>query len=239
MYSRKCVASVICLLVFASFASAQEEGFEPIFDGESLKGWDGNPTHWRVEEGAIVGQTTAEAPLKHNEFLIWDGEVSDFVLKLDFRIVGEARANSGIQYRSKQMPNAGKWVVGGYQADIDGTNRYMGILYEERGRGILAQRGQEVELSADEGRLKKTVVGSVGDADAIVAEVRPDEWQSYEVRAIGNKLEHILNGKTTAKVVDNDTANAAKSGIVALQIHVGPPMRIEFKNVRLKRMNDE
>src|SRR5690606_9289917 len=119
-------------------AKEKQDGFISLFDGETLKGWDGNPKLWEVEEGAIVGITSDDAPLKHNEFLVWEGEVSDFELRLQFRIADQGAGNSGIQYRAKRFPEVGKWVIGGYQADIDRTNRYMGILYEERGRGILA-----------------------------------------------------------------------------------------------------
>ncbi len=239
MFTRFCIAGVIYSVLFSSTAFAQEEGFESLFDGESLKGWDGNPQLWRVEEGVIVGQTSDDAPLKQNDFLIWDGEVDDFVLRLDFRVAKGGKANSGVQYRSKRLSDIGQWVVGGYQADIDGTNQYMGILYEERGRAILALRGEAVELLPGAKKVQKKVTGSVGDPADIVAEVRPGEWQSYEIRAIDNKLEHILNGKTTIKVVDNDTANAAKHGILALQVHVGPAMKIEFKNIRLKRIGEQ
>ena len=130
--------SVKALLVFAiSLAAAlpasadhhKKEG-KSLFDGKTLAGWQGNPKLWRVEDGAITGESTDDAPLKHNEFLIWDGEVGDFVLKLKFRIEGRGVQNSGIQYRSQRHPDVGKYVVGGYQADIDGKGQYMGILYE-------------------------------------------------------------------------------------------------------------
>src|SRR5690606_36888037 len=122
---------------------AQEppEGFRSLFNGRDLEGWDGNPQFWRVEEGAIVGQTTRDNPTRGNTFLIWRrGEVGDFVLRLKYKIEG---GNSGIQYRSRE---ASQWVIGGYQADIDASQTYTGILYEERGRGILAQRGQQVVI---------------------------------------------------------------------------------------------
>jgi hypothetical protein len=218
-------------------ADENEQDFQSIFDGQSLDGWDGNPALWRVKEGVIVGQTTDESPIPSNEFLIWEGEVDDFVLRLEFRIDAAGQSNSGVQYRSTRRPEIGPWAAGGYQADIDGTNRYMGIFYEEKGRGILGLRGEDVILEPGEGKsATKKVVGKVGDAAEIVAGVRPGEWQEYEIRAIGNRFEHILNGQTTVRVVDNDHANAAKSGILALQLHAGKAMKVEFRNIRLKKV---
>ena len=119
-------------------------GFESIFDGKTLKGWDGDTAFWRVENETIIGESTAEKPLKANTFLIWrGGQPKDFELKLEYRINS---TNSGVQYRSVELPEVGKWVLKGYQADIDFQNTYTGQLYEERGRGFLAMRGQMTRL---------------------------------------------------------------------------------------------
>ncbi|HVY68300.1 MAG TPA: DUF1080 domain-containing protein, partial [Verrucomicrobiae bacterium] len=129
-------------------APADEAGYRNLFNGTDLTGWDGDPRHWSVKDGVIVGQTTSENPLTENTFLIWrDGQVRDFQLRLRFKITAnndDGFANSGIQYRSKDL---GNWVVGGYQADMEAGKSYTGILYEERGRGILAQRGQRVTIN--------------------------------------------------------------------------------------------
>ncbi|QDU88038.1 hypothetical protein Pla175_14080 [Pirellulimonas nuda] len=215
-------------------AEQDEAGFRPLFDGKTLEGWDGDPALWQASDGVIRSVTTDDAPLEYNQFLIWDGEVGDFVLRLEFRVADRGVGNSGVQYRSKRMPDAGNWVVGGYQADIERTNKHMGILYEERGRGILANRGEKVELTAGPKGVKKQVVGKVGDPAEIVDGVRAGEWQTLEVSAVGNELVHKLNGRTTVRVVDNDAAHAAQRGIVALQVHKGPAMQIEFRNIRLK-----
>src|SRR3569623_1052455 len=146
------------LAVFAPrlHSEVMDEDFKPIFNGKDLTGWYGNPKFWSVEDGVITGQTTKENPTDHNTFLIWRaGKVDDFELHAKIRLVG---GNSGIQYRSKEFPD---WVIGGYQADFDADNTYSGILYEERGRGILAQRGQKV-IVRENG--KPEVVGSVGDS---------------------------------------------------------------------------
>ncbi|TWT75700.1 hypothetical protein Pla123a_32100 [Posidoniimonas polymericola] len=232
------VATFVAALLASSpsGAGAAEEGFEPIFDGSTLKSWDGNPKLWRVADGVIVGETSDESPLESNEFLIWSGEADDFVLRLEFRIADRGVGNSGVQYRSKRLEDAGRWVVGGYQADIERTNKYMGILYEEQGRGILALRGEEVLLGGSANGVQRQVVGSVGNAEEIVNDVRAGEWQELEIVAQGNRLEHKINGRTTVLVVDKDESNAANSGILALQLHRGDEMMIEFKNIRLKKI---
>lgn len=219
-------------------AADRKDGFVALFDGKSLKGWDGNPKLWSVADGVIQGKTSDSDPLKQNEFLIWEGTAADFVLRLEFRVADRGVGNSGVQYRSQRFPDAGRWAAGGYQADIERTNQYMGILYEERGRGILALRGEEVILSEAPERFKKQVVGSVGDPAAIVKGVKAGEWQTLEVTAIGNKLEHKINGRTTVRVIDNDAAHAATEGLIALQLHQGPEMQIDFRNIRLKRISD-
>jgi hypothetical protein len=125
-------------------AAADDAGFVPIFNGTSLEGWEGKPEFWSVQDGAIVGQTTAEKPTKGNTFLIWrQGNLDDFELELKYRITG---GNSGIQYRSKDL---GDSVVGGYQGDFEAGTTYSGILYEEKGRGILAKRGERVAIATD------------------------------------------------------------------------------------------
>ena len=218
--------------VFAATTFAADDGFKPIFNGKDLKGWDGNTAFWSVKDGAIVGQTTKENPTKGNTFLIWrDGEVDDFEIHFKYRITG---GNSGLQYRSREMKDAGQWVVGGYQADIDAGNTYTGILYEERGpRAIAAQRGQKVTLT--EG-AKKEVTGSVGTDAEIKAAIKNGEWNEYVVVARGNHFVHKINGKTTVEVTDNDEKNRKDSGILAFQLHAGPPMTMEIKDVKLKRL---
>lgn len=228
-------AAALLLLPLASFTAA-EEGFEPLFDGETLSGWDGNPGLWRVADGAIVGETTDSDPIEENEFLIWDGQVDDFVLRLKFRVADHGAGNSGVQYRSQRVEGGGRWAVGGYQADIERTNKHMGILYEERGRGIIAKRGEKVRLVITDDGFKKEVIGSVGDPTEIVEGVKPGEWQELEIVAEGNRLEHKINGRTTALVFDEDKSHSSQSGIVALQVHRGPAMKIEFKEIRLKQL---
>jgi hypothetical protein len=214
--------------------SAAEQGFRSIFDGKDLTGWEGNPKLWSVKDGAITGQTTADNPAKGNTFLIWtNGTLANFELRCSFKLVpGDAQgfANSGIQYRSKVVDPA-NWVVGGYQADMEAGKTYTGILYEERFRGIMAERGQKVVWDNDD---KKQVVGSVGDAAAIEASIKKGDWNEYVIIAKGNHLQQFVNGKQTIDVTDECEAKRAMSGILALQLHAGPPMMAQFKNIRIK-----
>jgi hypothetical protein len=219
-------------------ASAQtvERGFKSIFNGTDLTGWDGSPDLWSVKDGAITGQTTKEHPAKENTFLIWtNGDVGDFEMRCSFKLVpGDSAgfANSGVQYRSRVVKPS-YWVVAGYQADMEAGPNYTGILYEEKARGILAQRGEKVVIGADG---KKDVVGSVGNAAEIEAAVKKGDWNDYIIFAKGNHLVQTINGHVTIDVTDNEEAKAAKTGILALQLHAGPPMMAQFKNLRLKTL---
>ncbi|MGH9841345.1 MAG: 3-keto-disaccharide hydrolase [Blastocatellia bacterium] len=203
-------------------------GFESIFDGKTLKGWDGNPDAWRVENETIIGESTAEKPLKANTFLIWrGGQPGDFELKLEYRINS---TNSGVQYRSAELPDVGKWVLKGYQADIDFANQYTGQLYEERGRGFLAMRGQMTYLQPG----KKRVVANLRGGDDLKALIKTNDWNQLHIIARGNRLTHILNGHLMAEAVDDDVATRAMGGLIGFQMHVGPPMKVEYRNIWLK-----
>ena len=220
------------LAVTAASPAASPAGkFVPIFDGVSLKGWDGNPKLWTVEDGAIVGRTTAEDPIPHNSFLVWrQGVVDNFELKLDFMIEG---GNSGIQYRAFEKPREwGPHVLGGLQADFEAGEQHTGGLYGERSRRILARRGQKVEIGAD-GR--PTEVGRVGDPVELQKRIDLEGWNTFHVIARGNHYIHKINGHVMVDVIDNDP-NAPVSGLLGLQVHRGPPMTVRFRNVQLKRL---
>lgn len=222
-------------LATGSLAFAQEDGFTPIFNGRDLEGWEGNPALWSVQNGAITGQTKPDTNLKHNTFLVWKaGTVDDFELRFRYKIVG---GNSGLQYRSKVVEQGPQGpIVGGYQADFEAGKTYSGILYEERGRGILANRGQKTRLTAADGKTKIEVVETLGKSEDIQAGIKAEDWNDYVVVARGNHLVHSINGKVTADVTDDDAAHAAKSGVLAFQVHAGPPMIVQFKDVRLKKL---
>ena len=215
-------------------------GFVSIFDGSSLNGWDGDTKFWRAEGGAIVGQTTPENPLKENTFIIWrGGEPADFELKLEYRIDA---TNSGIQLRSVHLPAgtqqgrgaiAGQWVLKGYQCDIDAANRYSGQIYEERGRGFLAMRGQFTYIP-DGGGPK--VVGALQRSDdELVKIIKVDDWNQAHIIARGNLITTILNGHVMSALVDDDSKGRALKGLLGLQLHMGEPMKAEFRNIWLKR----
>ena len=213
-----------------------EKGFQSLFNGKDLTGWDGNPKLWSVKDGAITGQTTAENPAKGNTFLIWtNGSPGDFELRASFKLTpGDDKgfANSGIQYRSRIFDPA-YWVVGGYQADMEAGPNYTGILYEERLRGIMALRGEKVVWTQDD---KKKVVGSVGTAAEIEGALKKGGWNDYVIIAKGNHLQQFINGKQTVDVTDECEAKRAMSGLIALQLHAGSPMMAQFKNIRIKTL---
>jgi hypothetical protein len=228
------------LAAMAASALAQEQ---VLFNGKDLTGWEGNPALWSVKNGVIRGETlpVADNPkkgdLKHNTFLVWKtGTVSDFEFRVKYRISSDS-GNSGIQYRSKviQQGEHGP-IVSGYQADFEAGKTYSGILYEERGRGILAKRGEQVTVKSDPenpSKHKVEVTGSVGVSQEIQDAIREKDWNDYVVIAKGNHLEHFINGKKTVDVTDAHEKGAAE-GVLAFQIHAGPPMVVEFKDVVLK-----
>jgi hypothetical protein len=215
--------------------SVNEPGFKSLFNGNNLAGWEGNPELWSVKDKTITGVTKADPKLTHNTFLVYtNAPVDDFELRLSYRIVN---GNSGIQYRSKVLRND-KFgpVVGGYQADFEAGKTYSGILYEEQGRQILAQRGQKTVIKEVDGNTKVEVVGSLGASEAIQANIKSEDWNDYVVIAKGNHLQHFINGTQTIDVIDEQPSKAAKTGVLALQIHVGPPMTVQFKNIRIKSL---
>jgi len=207
-----------------------ETGFQQIFDGNTLTGWDGDPKLWRVAAGVIVGETTPETKLERNSFLVWRaGTPADFELKLDYRMTG---GNSGIQYRSVELPDA-KWALKGYQADIDAQQRYTGQIYEERGRGFLAMRGQLNWIG--EGK-RPGIVGTLGDPEEMKSIIKSDDWNSFHVIARGPYIVQFVNGRVMSALIDDDTANRKMDGLIGIQLHVGPPMKMEVRNVRLKKL---
>jgi hypothetical protein len=240
----------------AGSAFAADAGFKPIFNGKDLSGWKGNADFWSVKDGAITGQSTAAKVVEANTFIIWQGgEPANFELRLKYKLTAQNAkgwGNSGVQYRSK-VADAAKFVVGGYQADIDSPFRYSGMLYEERGRGILMSPGQKIRVGPPEAaaapaadakkgkgkagpKAKIEVLGTPTTAAEIQAAVKMGEWNELRVVANGNHLQHSINGVLTADVTDADPAVAPKSGVIALQMHKGEPMTIQFKDVQLKTL---
>jgi hypothetical protein len=239
------IAAIVAYVGRSSMAGAQggkplpfedHTGFQQIFDGRTMSNWDGDPAFWRADNGALVGETTAANPLKENTFLIWKGgEPKDFELKLEYRINA---TNSGIQIRSQRLPPgggiAGKWVLKGYQADIDFANQYTGQIYEERGRGFLALRGQIAYVTS--GGVVQVLGALQRTPDELKAIIKSSDWNQVHLIARGNTIVQILNGQVSSVVIDDDVKGRALGGLIGFQCHVGPPMKVEFRNVWLKTL---
>lgn len=207
-----------------------EDGFVSIFDGETLGDWEGDALYWRVENGSIVGEVTPETTLQRNSFLIWrGGTVGDFELKLQYKI--STHGNSGINYRSFEVKGA-PWALKGYQFDIDGQGNWTGQNYEERGREFLALRGQIAKIDKKGEVLE---VGKIGDKDTLFDLIKHDDWNEAHLIVRGNTLIHIINNQIMSVVIDDDISNRKKEGLLGVQVHVGPPMKIEFRDIRVKR----
>ena len=254
-YSKLIQVSLLVLVLMCSACKVTgqsakgEKGFVQLFDGKTLKNWEGDPTYWRVENGHIVGEVTPTTLLKTNTFLIWrGGETKDFELKVECRIT--ASGNTGINYRSEQLTDV-PYALKGYQADIDGRNRYTGQNYEERSRTTLAYRGQKVIVNSQENAtepesLRANVksnawvpvqkVGSLGSDDSLKALIKSEDWNEVHLVVKGNRLLHYVNGVLMSDVTDNDTVNRRMSGLLGVQVHVGPPMKVEYRNMRYKKL---
>lgn len=240
------IGVLIIAFPFSPIAQNKNDRFVSIFDGKTLKGWEGDSQYWRVENGNIVGEITPDKLVKNNTFLIWrGGEPGNFELKLEFRI--SKNGNSGINYRSEQITEV-PFALKGYQADIDGMNRYTGQNYEERGRTTLAYRGQKTKIIGTDdpkGSLKDyvknnawtklEVTESLGDKDALQNVIKADDWNEVHLVVKDNRLQHYVNGTLMSDVTDDDKMNRKMSGLIGVQVHVGPPMKVEYRNIKLKQ----
>jgi hypothetical protein len=216
-----------------------EAKFRSLFNGKDLSGWKGNPKIWTVKDGAITGQTTPQNRISENNFLIWTGgDVTDFELRLKFRI---ENGNSGIYFRSEErtgMPvdaapdDAHPEPLVGPQADFSSDNRWTGVVIEYTRRGILAERGQKVEID-DKGKIK--VIGTVGDAKELLKYVKPKRWNDYTVIANRGHIVLKINDVVMCEIEDNDPRRVP-TGKLALQVHQGPPMLVQFKDIRLREL---
>lgn len=205
-------------------------GFTKIFDGKTLGEWDGDAKYWRVEDGKLVGEVTPETLLKQNSWIVWrGGVVEDFELVLDYRV--SPQGNSGVGYRLATV--AGQpFAVRGPQADIHGGNMFTGICYEENGRRLLAARGQSTWV--DDPGAKPRLIAQLGDPEQLQAVVRKEDWNRYRLVVKGNDAKHFVNGVLMSEVHDHDETNRMKQGLLGVQVHVGPPMKIEYRNIYLK-----
>ncbi len=215
--------------------AGDESGFRSIFDGTTLNGWEGDPKYWRVDDRMMVGEITPETIIKSNTFIIWRGGApKDFELKVEYRIT--SGGNSGINYRSvvvlDKVTPENKFAMRGYQCDIDGLNKYTGNNYEEKGRLFLAERGQVTHVT---GTRRPIVLSSLGENKALAALITSG-WNAVHLIVRGNVLMHILNGQLMSAVIDDDVAGRTMDGLIGVQVHVGGPMKVEYKNWRLKNL---
>jgi hypothetical protein len=220
-------------LLFALPFAAQADDWQSLFNGKDLTGWKGRPELWSVKDGAITGYTKDGKIEGGNSFLVWDGTVKDFELKAKFKIVG---GNSGIQYRSKYVGKPESFVVSGYQADIDGSKGagYLGILYEEKARGFLCNRGTKTWIDEKGMRYEERV----SDAGEVLKVYKPNDWNDYQITAKANHLTHSINGVTTAEVIDWHKDKRTMEGLLAFQIHAGMgEMTVQFKDIQLKKLD--
>ena len=231
----------------AGWAQSTQNGFVQIFDGKTLKGWEGDPNYWRVENECLVGEIKPDKLLKTNSFIIWrGGEPADFELILEYRI--ETAGNSGINYRSEKLTTV-PHALKGDQPGIDGNNNYTGQNYEERGRTTLAYRGQKTvidPLARPSASIRDDVKNnawtglkvteSLGNIDSLKSHIKSGDWNEVHLVIKGNRLQHFVNGVLMSDVTDNDTANRKMKGLLGVQVHVGPPMKVEYRNIRLKQL---
>jgi hypothetical protein len=224
------------------------EGYVSLFDGASLKGWDGNPKFWRVEDGAIVGESTPSNPSGNSYIAYRDVQAKDFTLKFEIKVEGSG--GSGIQYRSKtgipwlaNIPanvtaNVGpvnlNWMMTGPQADFWPSRIYTGQFYSENTpMRILAWRGQVVEGF---GAKSKRLMGTIGDREALGTVVRQNDWNQYTVIARGGTFLHILNGQLMAVMIDDDPESSNnQAGQFGIEIEA--TTKVSVRNMWLKRLS--
>jgi len=228
--ARSFVLSAIWLVAGLACAGEPDaEGFVSIFNGKDLTDWDGAPGWWYVEDGALTSQSTAEKPCKACNYLIWKGgKPSDFELLADFRL--SAAANSGVQLRSEALAN---WDTSGYQADMTGDGALVGFVYHHK-RGLIAGRGEKAVFGAD----GKKEVQKIGDPAELLKQYKKEDWNTYRIVCRGPEITLYVNGTLMCQITDKHATLAASSGIIALQMHPGPPMKVQFKNIRLKELKD-
>jgi hypothetical protein len=228
-------------------ASKDRNNFIQIFNGKTLDNWEGDTTYWHVEDNCLVGIVTPATILKRNTFIIYQGKMpDDFELILEYLI--SDKGNSGINYRSERMEDA-PYALKGYQGDLNGVNTYTGSNYEERKRTTLASQGEKTVLPAIQMHpdslpanikgnqwIHKTVVAKLGTPEELKATFKINDWNEYRIIAKGNHLQHFINGVLMSDVTDNDTINRRFSGLLGVQVHVGPPMRIAYRDIRVKKL---
>ncbi|MCB1064114.1 MAG: DUF1080 domain-containing protein [Verrucomicrobiae bacterium] len=229
---KKSLSFVLATIAFSGALHAEPQS---LFDGKSLEGWKApEMSYWSVKEGAITATSSKENPCDHNQFLVWQGgDVANFEVTLKFRIEGTEKANSGVQVRSQVEADG---HVKGYQVDIaDPSAPYLAAVYDEKGRKMLANRGFRTVINVD-GTMNSTPLNAAGPGEAMGG-YQVGEWAEYRIRFVDNKLQVFLNGIQTAEVIDHQKEEREMSGVLALQLHSGPPMTVQFKDIELTKLD--
>ena len=209
---------------------ADENGFTELFNGKDLSGWEGDPKLWKVEDGVVVGTCLGPDHFEHNTFLIWrGGTVKDVEISATVRVIGDN--NSGIQYRSRELPEIGPWAITGYQCDIHPAIEHTGMTYEEKGRGIFGLNGKNVMIDPEGARWL------LWEHEPV--EVDLSEWNEFTIIAKGNHLVHKVNGETTSELIDHDEKGRALDGLLAIQLHRGNANRVEIKSLSIKPLPEQ
>lgn len=221
--------SVLLILAAAfEWGAAADADRISLFDGRTLNGWDGDPKYWSIQDNAITGINTEQDPLPASTYLIWrGGTFDDFELEFEFRIMG---GNSGFHFRSRAV---GKWQVQGYQADISDMEDYTGVFYEASDRSQLAYRGEEVVIDETGART----ITRFGSHEQLRRAIKEGDWNRYRVRAIGDQIELRINDVVMSRGIDRQKDRAAASGIFAIQLHDGPPMKVQLRDIQLTRLS--
>ena len=226
----KLFCSTCCLILvsFICFGEAASHGKgKQIFNGTDLSGWAGKPGWWYIEDGTLTSESTAQKPCKACNYLIWKGgQPSDFELTLDFKL--SEKGNSGVQIRSKRVK---EWDTCGYQADMTGDGKLIGFVYHHK-RGLIAGRGQDVKI-ADDGSKD---IKEIESPEELLKCFKKGEWNNYRIVCQGQLIQLYINGTLMCRFEDRGKEHAAKKGIIALQMHPGPPMKVQFKNIFLKEL---
>ncbi|MBP9899840.1 MAG: DUF1080 domain-containing protein [Verrucomicrobia subdivision 3 bacterium] len=226
--NRAAVQTILFSLLAINLMGASEDGFRSLFDGRSLAGWETpDASYWVVDAGAITGRITKEHPCPVNQYLVWQGgELADFELKLKSRVNGEGGINNGFQFRSRLLPDHD---VCGYQVDNNLQTPWLVRLYDEFGRHTLAWRGERADFDAEGSR----VITKLAEAEG-PAWFRLEDWHEYHLTCVGPRITLRVDGRLAAEVEDNDPRRRELQGILALQLHSGPPTVVKFKDIRLK-----
>lgn len=219
------LAAILTAAAAAADPAPPPAGFVSLFNGKDLTGWDGAAGEWRVEDGALTAESTPEKPCTACNYLVWkNGKPADFEFSCDFKL--SANGNSGVQIRSESRPN---WDTFGYQADMEGNGNLVGYVYHHQ-YGLIAERGQKVTIAADGNKT----VEKIGDPAALLNHYKKLDWNNYRITCRGPEIRLAINGVLMCQITDHRVPPDKRRGIIALQMHPGPPMKVQFKNLFLK-----